>query len=138
MAIQRAFRLIQRLNSKAPYRPLTDLEEKAKAEARETIEAFIDALPSGSGFDSPPHIAEAGPTAITLNVPFHTLNDVGYYVGWVNYKVRIYPKFDGLNIDVTIGDNFENVTDNDLSELKDLAQLNEDYISDVYWAFFDE
>lgn len=64
--------------------------------AEETIERFINSLPSGSGFNSPPEIISAKVDELKIKVPYQHMDDVGGYCGWAYYTLVIKPTFNGL------------------------------------------
>jgi len=73
--------------------------QRARAEewqARwERVLDYIQAhlLPSGSGFDAGIKIdrARSSGTELRLEVPFHHLSEHGYYAGWTEHRVSVYP-----------------------------------------------
>jgi hypothetical protein len=59
------------------------------AETLATIER--EALPSGSGIDSGTRVdmERSTPEKLVLLVPFHHMNDHGFYIGWSDYAVTV-------------------------------------------------
>jgi hypothetical protein len=57
----------------------------------ERIKYFIEKLPSGSGIDSHWNLLYNNPEKIVLANSYHCMDDVGYYDGWIDFKVRITP-----------------------------------------------
>lgn len=66
----------------------------------ETIRRLLQLLPSGSGFDSDPEVTITKNGTLSIVVPFHCMNDVGYYDGWETYKVTARPTFEGMVVNV--------------------------------------
>ncbi len=72
---------------------------------------LTDTLPHGSGFDSGVTLDyertnEA--TQIVFDAAFHAMNDTGYYVGWLTYRVVATPAFvGGFDLDIELIDGFE-------------------------------
>lgn len=62
-------------------------------------------LPHGSGFDQTPELAEDAtkPGVVVLKVPYHHMNEHGFYDGWSVYTVRACATFDGHDVRVTGG-----------------------------------
>lgn len=56
-------------------------------------------LPSGSGIDSGVSLdyerTDVDAERFVFDVPFHVMNDAGYYVGWASYRVTVTPSFIG-------------------------------------------
>jgi hypothetical protein len=73
------------------------------------IQALVKAhAPSGSGFDNGTHLdvdnTQIGgnkPQRLVFDVPFHHMNEHGYYDGWTHHQVWVYPWFDGFSVRVT-------------------------------------
>lgn len=59
-------------------------------------------LPSGSGIDQGVTIDRNNPLArvVRLYVPFHHMNEHGYYTRWENYTVDVTPDWDGIEIKI--------------------------------------
>lgn len=73
-------------------------------------------LPHGSGFDSGVELnseltwVDAGPVnqgstpdtaktpRIVFDIPYHVMNEDGYYVGWAEYRVTVTPDFGCINM----------------------------------------
>jgi hypothetical protein len=56
-------------------------------------------LPHGSGIDSGCTITrEFKENKIVINVPFHLMDENGYYCGWQDFTVNCKPSFDGPEI----------------------------------------
>lgn len=74
----------------------------------DALEQLISYLPSGSGFDGQifieypenktPNNGWYFNDKYTLLVPYHCMNDNGYYDGWIEVLYTITPSFDGFNI----------------------------------------
>ncbi len=95
----------------------------------ERLDQLIDSLPSGSGIDAGVELLnESEPSFITLDVPYHALNDVGYYVGWVNFRITVTPDLrfqTGFGLDVEC---LDDETPEDIG-----ADGIADYLADVFW-----
>jgi hypothetical protein len=59
-------------------------------------------LPSGSGIDSPIILDEGKSDSYKLVflVPFHKMNENGYYDGWETFKVKVIASLDGIEVKV--------------------------------------
>jgi hypothetical protein len=57
----------------------------------DTLNKLLDKLPSGSGLDNEWHydIKHSTGNKILLSSSFHTMNEDGYYDGWIDFKIRI-------------------------------------------------
>lgn len=75
-------------------------------ELDERLAVVLAELPSGSGYDSPailePVWKDDSPfpviTAIKMEVPFHAMNEHGYYAGWCTYRYEVRPCFGGIDL----------------------------------------
>jgi|GEM_PF-5790827 len=58
---------------------------------KEIIESssWYDILPSGSGFDAEWSIKIVG-SDILLSGSYHLMNELGFYIGWFHFTVRIF------------------------------------------------
>jgi hypothetical protein len=63
----------------------------------------LNALPSGAGFDSGTTVDLDQSTLdkIVLHTSYHHMNDAGYYDGWTEHTVRVYPAFDGIRLTIS-------------------------------------
>lgn len=61
-----------------------------------------DHLPSGSGIDSGCVVMseESRSDRLVIHVPFHCMNEHGFYDGWRDYRVIVRPAFHGLSLTV--------------------------------------
>ncbi len=58
-------------------------------------------LPHGSGIDSGCIINRTfKKDTVIINVPYHLMDENGYYCGWQTYRLIIKPKFDSLSIKI--------------------------------------
>lgn len=57
----------------------------------ERLDRLEDRLPNGSGFDSDPHVSLATPEKMVISGSYHCMNEVGYYDGWIDFKVTVKP-----------------------------------------------
>lgn len=84
-----------------------------------TIVSIMNDLPSGSGIDQGTKIDIEHSTLdkVILLVPFHHMDENGYYDGWTEHKIIITPSFiGGFDLRIT-GINKNNI---------------KDYLSDIY------
>jgi len=64
-------------------------------------------LPHGSGIDSGCIIdREFKENKVTLNVPYHNMDENGFYCGWSDFKIIVKPEFDSLDIKIIGKDKF--------------------------------
>lgn len=91
---------------------------------RKIENTLMPKLPSGSGIDSGNDLDYDKSTGekLVINSAFHTMNDAGYYDGWVNYRVVVTASLQhGFDLDI-IGNFSSNKNAYDL----------EDYLYEVY------
>ena len=72
--------------------------------AEEVLEDIMrNKLPSGSGIDAGTKLDDdSTPNRLIFHVPFHHLNDAGYYDGWTQHRVIVTASLSwGINIKVT-------------------------------------
>lgn len=73
-------------------------------DAEEVLEDIMrNKMPSGSGFDAGTKLDDdSTPNRLVFHVPFHHLNDAGYYDGWTQHRVIVTASLSwGINIKVT-------------------------------------
>jgi len=59
-------------------------------------------LPHGSGIDSGCTIdREFKENRIVINVPYHLMDENGFYCGWQDFKIICKPSFDGIDMKIT-------------------------------------
>ena len=60
-------------------------------------------MPSGSGFDDGCHIDLTGSNSnrLVFYTSFHHMDENGYYTGWTEHCVRVYPTFGGVRMTIT-------------------------------------
>lgn len=77
--------------------------------------------PSGSGIDQGTKLDVACSDAdkLVFIVAFHHMNEVGYYDGWTEHTIRVYPAFQGVRL---------TISGEDRDEIKD-------YLHDVYYTW---
>jgi hypothetical protein len=64
-------------------------------------------LPHGSGIDSGCTIdREFKKDCVIINVPYHNMDENGYYCGWSEFKVICKPEFDGIYLKITGKDKY--------------------------------
>ena len=70
---------------------------------QESIDEILKALPHGSGIDSGVTFDQNKSTSekLIFSVPFHSMNEHGYYDGWVDFTLIVTPCFGGYNIRIT-------------------------------------
>ena len=70
---------------------------------QESIDEILKALPHGSGIDSGVTFDQNKSTSEKhiFSVPFHSMNEHGYYDGWVDFTLIVTPCFGGYNIRIT-------------------------------------
>ena len=61
-------------------------------------ELVNDIFPHGSGFDSSITLDAKNSQHLILTVPYHCMNDNGYYDGWIEVIYTITPSFDGFQM----------------------------------------
>lgn len=64
----------------------------------DTIDLMDKLLPSGSGFDEGCQIVREvvrGKESFVIKAPYHHMDENGFYGGWSDYKIRVYPSFIG-------------------------------------------
>jgi hypothetical protein len=62
------------------------------------------ALPHGSGIDNEyrPLREESNCECVAFILPYHAMDEHGYYCGWLFFKVIISPSFQGFALDITL------------------------------------
>ena len=70
---------------------------------QDSINEILKALPHGSGIDSGVTFDQNKSTSekLIFSVPFHSMNEHGYYDGWVDFTLIVTPCFGGYNIRIT-------------------------------------
>lgn len=89
-------------------------------------------LPSGSGIDNGTAIdwTTSTDSKIVLHMPFHHMDEHGYYDGWTDYTVIVRPDWDGVRIAVQ---------GKDRSDTKNyLAELLDDVLGQIIRSVYDE
>lgn len=88
------------------------------------LETLAALLPSGSGIDSGVTIDRDASNGdrVVLDVPYHEMNDVGMYVGWINYRITARADLQ-TGVDLEIRRNNRRVSDND---------PHADYLGDLF------
>jgi hypothetical protein len=63
----------------------------------------LHALPSGAGFDNGTTVDLEQSTLdkIVFHTSYHHMNDVGFYNGWTEHTIRVYPAFDGIRLTIS-------------------------------------
>lgn len=66
-------------------------------------EVIRDHLPRGAGIDAGCVLclASCKRDRIVIDVPFHVMNESGYYIGWRTFKVVARPAFQSIDLKVT-------------------------------------
>lgn len=62
----------------------------------EAIQTYLDMLPSGSGIDSGItfHWEESNAQRLQFTIPYHHMDENGYYDGWKDYGMDITPSLE--------------------------------------------
>lgn len=86
-------------------------------------------LPSGSGFDSgcTVDVDRSFPAGkvmpfIEIDAPYHAMNEHGYYIGWVDLRIRVRPVFDGIDLRITAQHDFPPEDEYDTEGLVEYAE----------------
>lgn len=88
-------------------------------------------LPSGAGIESCELVTElSDESKLTFDVDFHCMNDGGYYIGHVHYRVVVTPAFDDINLDITLTDS----TDDDAEDHAEVTSLADDICETLHTA----
>lgn len=71
--------------------------------AETRLENLQACLPSGSGIDcgTKIDIDKSNTNEIVLHCSYHHMNDNGFYDGWTEHKIRIWPTFDGFDFTIS-------------------------------------
>ena len=84
---------------------LWQLEKRKDVSSYRKMEAYITSLveaklPRGSGFDVAPSLVwkRCKKERMLLEGHYHTMNDNGFYTGWISFYVSLSPSFLGPNI----------------------------------------
>lgn len=102
------------------------------------LESWLKLLPSGSGFDSSASISSHKDNSFTLTVPYHPMNEHGFYEDWVEANVRVEDSLaHGISIETSgvdelLGEYIEEQVYNALNEEyeSNFIQANlEDYVN---------
>ena len=93
------------------------------------LDALEKLLPSGAGIDNGTKIVKVGCAAsiISLLVPYHNMNEDGYYDGWTTFEVVSRSTFLGLDIDVK-----PIHAERSTLSTADRDEATADYLSEVY------
>ncbi len=69
----------------------------------ETIKYLQDELPHGSGIDSGTKIDvdKCKSDRIVLTTSYHHMDENGFYSGWTDHIIRVYPSFDGIRMTIS-------------------------------------
>jgi hypothetical protein len=114
--------LAQRANSLA----YASAEWHAKHE--DVIDRLVSKhLPSGSGLDAGItfHAAKSSAKGLHFTLPWHAMNSVGFYVGWVDYEAFVTVDFHGLDVAIT-------TVERDTTDLDDFDVCGTlDYLADL-------
>ena len=111
--------------------PLYQNKPELVTEAEEYLSGWIDNnLPSGSGFDAPAELIEATGKKIVFRVPFHGMDQNGFYCGWGYYNVTVTPDLaNGFSIACNL------IAVDDETEKETFLTIAE-YICDIYSEVF--
>lgn len=66
-------------------------------------EVIRDHFPHGSGIDAgcTVDLVASRRDRLVIDVPFHIMNENGYYVGWRTFRVTVRPAFQSIDLQVT-------------------------------------
>ena len=70
----------------------------------DTVEKIMEGAPSGSGFDNGTELQNVEgdwDKSLVFSTSFHHMDDNGYYDGWTEHVVTIYPRLSG-NIGIRV------------------------------------
>ncbi len=100
------FLTMQKVNLSTLSLALSQLANGNKETAIERIKKQCEHLPSGSGIDSGCKIDlnKSTPEKMVFSVPFHHMDENGYYCGWTTYILTVKPSFwQGFEITIKNG-----------------------------------
>ena len=66
------------------------------------VQNFIESMPRGSGFNMGVRLRSWTSKGIELTAPYHRMDEVGGYDGWVTFTIKIVPTFDSWDLDITM------------------------------------
>lgn len=67
-----------------------------------TVAGIMRNAPSGSGIDDKVTLTEhSNARRLVFFVPFHRMDENGFYCGWQTFRVVIVPTFSGIDVAVT-------------------------------------
>lgn len=88
-------------------------------------------LPHGSGINSGCTIErEFKKDCVILHVPYHNMDENGYYCGWSDFKIVCKPEFDGISLKIIgkdkyfVKDYLYDLFNNCLTEMIDFSPVN--------------
>ena len=72
-------------------------------QCEENIKKLEDFLPSGSGIDAgcKIDIENSGTKKVVITFGYHHMNENGYYDGWTNHILTVYPTFAGIEMEIS-------------------------------------
>lgn len=89
-------------------------------------------LPHGSGIDSGVTIIDANcsENQLTFATSYHHMNEDGYYDGWTEHIIRVYPAFNGIRMTIS-GRNRNDIKEylHDVFYTALTAEINEDKLA---------
>lgn len=97
----------------------------------EDIAKYLDKyLPRGSGIDNGMFFShlQSDDNKMVICSSFHVLDENGFYDGWIDFTVEIYPAFVG-GIDLKIKGNFTNRVDYEREDASDIKE----YLYEIFY-----
>jgi hypothetical protein len=88
------------------------------------LDRLVDMLPHGSGIDSTSEIIDykmdknGNCTMVSFRSDYHHMNADGYYDGWTQHTVKVYPDWAGVRL---------NITGRNRNDIKDYLHATWDY-----------
>lgn len=121
-------RMIQAIKTRTP-----EMAKIWNPQTLKTIQFEIDKLPHGSGIDGTNSldIDLSTPDKLVFKIPYHHMDENGFYAGWDDFKIIVTPSFRGPVVKVryySIGSDIPRQQRIDTKE----------YLGDLFHEFFNE
>lgn len=116
---------------------IENCENSGNVEWVQRWESYLDEIiltgPHGSGIDSGIVLTEENttPELLSFNVPYHHMNENGYYCGWIDYIVVVKPSLQ-FGFDVVCNAELPDEHDDDV----DICGT-ENYLADMMYEWLD-